>query len=128
MIRGLLPKIAAVFTALYADPERLRAFLKAMTGLSRGANMTIARQFPWRDYKSAVDVGTAQGDLVAQVALANPHIAGIGFDLPEVGPIFEDYIAENRLAGRVRFSPGSFFDSPIPKADVVMMGHILHDW
>ena len=81
MIRGLLPKIAAVFTALYADPERLRAFLKAMTGLSRGANMTIARQFPWRDYKSAVDVGTAQGDLVAQVALANPHVAGIGFEI-----------------------------------------------
>ena len=30
------------FTALYADPERLRGFLKAMTGISHGANMTIA--------------------------------------------------------------------------------------
>jgi hypothetical protein len=118
----------SLFTALYADPERLRAFLKAMTGLSRGANMTIARQFPWKDYKSAVDVGTAQGDLITQVALANPHIAGIGFDLPEVGPIFEDYVAENGLAARVGFHPGSFFDAPIPSADVVMMGHILHDW
>ena len=53
---------------------------------------------------------------------------GIGFDLPEVGPIFEDYIADNGLADRVRFQPGSFFDEPIPNADVVMMGHILHDW
>ena len=96
--------------------------------VSHGANMTIAKKFPWANYKSAVDVGTAQGDLIAQVALANPHIAGIGFDLPEVGPIFEDYIAENGLSGRVKFHPGSFFDSPIPKADVVMMGHILHDW
>jgi hypothetical protein len=118
----------SLFTALYADPERLRAFLKAMTGLSRGANMTIARRFPWKDYNSAVDVGTAQGDLITQVAIANPHIAGIGFDLPEVGPIFEDYVAENGLAARVVFSQGSFFDAPIPSADVVMMGHILHDW
>jgi hypothetical protein len=116
------------FKLLYADPERLRGFLRAMTGVSHGANMVIAKKFPWADYKSAVDVGTAQGDLITQVALANPHIAGLGFDLPEVAPIFEDYIAENGLSGRVEFRPGSFFDSPIPSADVVMMGHILHDW
>jgi O-methyltransferase domain/Dimerisation domain len=116
------------FIQLYADPERLRGFLRAMTGVSRGANQAIAQKFPWANYKSAVDVGTAQGDLITQVTLANPHLSGIGFDLPEVGPIFEDYIASNGLAGRVHFHPGSFFDSPIPNADVVMMGHILHDW
>jgi hypothetical protein len=116
------------FKLLYADPERLSGFLKAMTGISRGANMAIAKQFPWSQYKSAVDVGTAQGDLIVQVTLANPHISGIGFDLAEVGPIFEDYLAANRLSSRVEFREGSFFDSPLPKADVVMMGHILHDW
>ena len=115
-------------TLLYADPERLRGFLKAMTGISHGANIAIAKQFPWKQYKSAVDVGTAQGDLIVQVALANPHISGVGFDLSEVGPIFEDYVAANGLSGRVEFRPGSFFDSSLPKADVVMMGHILHDW
>ena len=116
------------FISLYADPERLRTFLKAMSGISHGANMTIARQFPFANYKTVVDVGPAQGDLIAQVALANPHLTGIGFDLPEVAPIFEDYIAENGISDRVSFAPGSFFDAPIPSADVVMMGHILHDW
>jgi O-methyltransferase domain/Dimerisation domain len=116
------------FKALYAEPERLRGFLKAMTGISHGGNMAIARQFPWDRYKTAVDVGTAQGDLIVQVALAQPHIAGTGFDLPEVAPIFEDYVAENNLCSRVAFHPGSFFDSALPEADVVMMGHILHDW
>ena len=117
-----------LFAALYADPDRLRGFLKAMSGLSRSANLTIARQFPWKNYKTVVDIGTAQGDLVVQVALANPHLQGIGFDLPQVGPIFEDYVADNGLSQRVHFSAGSFFDDPLPKADVVMMGHILHDW
>jgi hypothetical protein len=116
------------FTTLYADPARLRGFLRAMTGVSRGANIAIAKKFPWTKYKSAVDVGTAQGDLITQVTLANPNIAGIGFDLPEVAPIFEDYVADNRLSDRIRFHPGSFWDMPIPNADVVMMGHILHDW
>ena len=117
-----------LFETLYADPARLKEFLRAMTGISRGANMTIARQFPWAQYKTVVDAGTAQGDLVAQIALANPDIQGIGFDLPEVAPIFEDYIAEHGLGSRVRFEAGSFFNDPLPKADVVTMGHILHDW
>jgi hypothetical protein len=117
-----------LFDTLYADPARLKGFLRAMTGLSRGANLAIVRQFPWRNYKRVVDAGTAQGDLITQIALANPHIEGIGFDLPVVAPIFEDYIAENGLAERVHFEAGNFFTDPLPKADVIMMGHILHDW
>jgi len=116
------------FEAIYAEPARLKEFLKAMTGVSRGANLAIARRFPWSKYRTAVDVGTAQGDLITQVALANPHLEGTGFDLPEVGPIFEEYVEKNGLTGRVKFVPGSFMEHPLPKADVIMMGHILHDW
>jgi precorrin-6B methylase 2 len=117
-----------LFEALYADPGRLRQFLSAMTGLSHGANVAIAQNFPWKDYKTYVDIGTAQGDLAVQVARAHPHLKGIGFDLPEVAPIFEDYAQANGLADRLQFQAGSFFSDPLPKADVVMMGHILHDW
>ncbi len=119
---------AGLFDALYADPARLKEFLAAMSGLSRGANIAIARQFPWKGYKTYVDVGTAQGDLAAQVALANPHLRGIGFDLPEVEPIFNEYVAAIGVATASFSLPGSFFDAGFPKADVVLMGHILHDW
>jgi hypothetical protein len=117
-----------IFSALYADPERLKVFLRGMTGVSRGANMAIAAKFPWDKYKTVVDIGPAQGDLLTQVLLKNSHLMGVGFDLPEVAPVFEDYIAANGLAERVKFIGGSFFDQPLPQADVVMMGHILHDW
>jgi hypothetical protein len=116
------------FVALYADRARLAEFLRAMTGLSRSANVAIARRFPWRERRTFVDVGTAQGDLAVQVALAQPHLSGIGFDLPEVRPIFEEYAAQQGVAPRVKFVPGNFFETPIPAADVVMMGHVLHDW
>lgn len=120
--------MAPLFESLYADPARLKEFLAAMTGISHGANMAIAEKFPWKDYKSYVDAGTAQGDLAVSVARAHPHLKGIGFDLPEVAPIFEDYVEAHGLADRVRFEAGSFFTDPLPKVDVVMMGHILHDW
>jgi O-methyltransferase domain/Dimerisation domain len=117
-----------LFEELYADPARLKQFLAAMTGLSRGANMTIARAFPWSTYKSFVDVGTAQGDLAVQIAIANPHLRGQGFDLPQVAPIFEDYVAAMGVSDRLTFARGSFFTDPLPETDVVLMGHILHDW
>jgi hypothetical protein len=119
---------ANTFEQLYAQPERLEGFLRAMTGISTGSNRVIAANFPWKNYKTAADIGTAQGDLMVQVALANAHIAGIGFDLPQVGPIFSKYVAANDLSSRVKFEAGSFFSDPLPKADVLMMGHILHDW
>lgn len=117
-----------LFEALYADPARLKEFLSAMTGISHAANMAIARKFPWKDYGTFVDVGTAQGDLAAQIALANPHLRGHGFDLPEVAPIFEEYATAVGVADRLSFVPGDFFKDDLPRMDVITMGHILHDW
>jgi len=117
-----------LFETLYADPARLEGFLSAMTGLSLGAGRAIAEKFPWQGYKTFVDVGGAQGGVPVQVALAHPHLTGGNFDLPEVGPIFEKYVANNGLTDRLKFYPGSFFTDELPKADVLIMGHILHDW
>jgi hypothetical protein len=117
-----------VFEALYADPARLRAFLHAMTGISRGANIAIAAQFPWTGYSTFADIGTAQGDLAVQVAKRHPHLQGIGFDLAEVAPIFEEYAEDMGVSDRLRFHAGNFFQDPLPQVDVLMMGHILHDW
>lgn len=116
------------FATIYSDPERLRVFLAAMTGISRGANVEIAKRLPWKDYSSCADVGTAQGDLVAQIALANPHVRGTGYDLPVVQPVFEEYAAGLGLSARVRFQAGDFFKDEMPQVDVILMGHILHDW
>jgi hypothetical protein len=119
---------ASVFEMLYADPARLREFLGAMSGISRGAARAIAAKFPWKNYATFVDVGAAQGDTAAQIAAAHPHLRGTGFDLAEVGPIFEEYTETLHLSDRLQFAAGSFFEVPLPKADVVIMGHILHDW
>jgi hypothetical protein len=119
---------ASAFEALYADPARLREFLAAMTGISRAANLAIAAKFPWTRYRTFTDAGTAQGDTAVQIARAHAHLSGMGFDLAEVGPIFEDYVEQNQLSQRLRFVPGNFFSDPMPQADVIVMGHILHDW
>ena len=116
------------FGTLYADPQRLEGFLKAMTGLSIGPAQVIAKKFPWKKYHTLVDVGCAQGGVAAEIALAHKHLTGGGMDLPVVQPIFEAYAKARGVAQRVRFHPGNFFKDPLPKCDVIVMGHILHDW
>ncbi len=116
------------FGELYSDPARLKQFLESMTGVSLAAAQAIALKFPWTDYKSFVDVGGAQGAVPVQVALAHPHLTGGSFDLPETGPIFEEYVASFSLQDRLKFYPGDFFKDDLPRADVIIMGHILHDW
>jgi O-methyltransferase domain/Dimerisation domain len=117
-----------LFATLYADPERLRSFLAAMTGISMASARAIAARFPWKKYQSFIDVGGAQGCVPVQVALAHPHLNGGAFDLSPVAPIYNEYVRSFGLAARLKFYAGDFFRDPLPQADVLIMGHILHDW
>lgn len=117
-----------LFGSLYSTPEKLETFLKSMTSLSLGAAKAIARKFPWKHFKTYADVGVAQGIVPAQVSQAHPHLTGVGYDLPVVQPIFERYMRDQGVADRVSFQPGDFFKDPLPRVDVIIMGHILHDW
>jgi hypothetical protein len=117
-----------LFAALYSEPERLKGFLRAMSGISAGPAQALAAVDIWRGYKSFMDVGCAQGMVPVTLARTHPHLTGYGFDLPAVKPIFEEFVAKNRLSDRVSFRAGSFFEDRLPGADVIIMGHILHDW
>jgi hypothetical protein len=116
------------FAALYQDQAKLRQFLRAMTGLSLGAAAELAERFPWERYHTVIDVGAAEGCVPVQLALRHSHLTGGGFDLPAAGPAFADYVACHDLADRLRFYPGDFFSDALPSADVLILGHILHDW
>jgi hypothetical protein len=116
------------FEALYADPRRLEQFAASMTGISMGAAKAIAAKFPWARYQNFIDLGCAQGGLPVQLALAHPHLHGIGYDLPALQPVFESYVRSFDLQQRLRFQAGNFMTDPLPSADVLVMGHILHDW
>jgi len=116
------------FAELYRTPEKLEGFLKGMTGLSLPTAKAIAEKFPWKDYNSFADVDATQGTMPVELALAHPHLKGVGYDLPVVKPVFEKYIQSRGVAERVRFQAGDFFKDALPKTDVLVMGHILHDW
>jgi hypothetical protein len=116
------------FGSMYANPDVARSFISAMTGMSDPVARAIAATFPWQNYKTVLDVGTAQGGCVVRIAQAHPHITGGGFDLPSIQPFFEEYIAQYGLQDQLHFFAGDFFQVDLPTADVLIMGQILHDW
>ncbi|RDI51134.1 methyltransferase family protein [Nocardia mexicana] len=116
------------FSTLYRDPEALREFLSGMTGIATGEAMMIAARFPWRRFRTFVDVGAAQGALPVRVALTHPHLTGASYDLAAVEPIFQEYIASFGLADRIRFIPGDMHSGELPAAEVISFGHVLHGY
>jgi precorrin-6B methylase 2 len=117
-----------LFEELYSDLPRLEQFMGAMTGLSRGNFVAFAEKFDFSKYKTLCDVGGATGLLAIEAAKRHAHLKCTSFDLPVVEPIAKKYIAAAGLEKRVNTAAGNFFTDALPKADVITMGMVLHDW
>lgn len=117
-----------VFEELYEELPRLEQFMGAMTGISRINFEAFAEKFDFSSYKSLCDIGGATGLLCIEVAKRHPHLHCTSFDLPPVEPIAQRHIAAAGLSSRIGTAAGDFFKDPLPKADIITMGMILHDW
>lgn len=117
-----------VFEAIYADPAHLEGFMNAMSGISMGNFHAFAQKFDFSNYKTMCDVGGATGQLSIAVARHQEHLSFTSFDLPPVEPIAQKSIEKAGLSDRISTAHGDFFKDPLPKADLITMGMILHDW
>src|SRR4051794_6939387 len=117
-----------LFEELYQELPKLEQFLGAMTGLSRINFEAFAAKFDFSSFETLCDLGGATGLLCIEVAKKHPHLRCTSFDLPPVEPIAQRHIATAGFSDRIRTASGDFFKDPLPKADVITMGMILHDW
>jgi len=118
----------SIFEELYTNEKKLREFLSAMGGIQMGNFMAFSNKFDFSSYKTLCDIGGAGGYLSAQVAMNHHHMHCTSFDLPAVSPIAIENIGHMGLAEKVNIQSGDFFKDAFPKADVITMGNILHDW
>ncbi len=117
-----------MFEELYSELPKLEQFLGAMTGLSRINFEALAAKFDFSRFQTLCDIGGATGLLCIEAARKHPHLRCTTFDLPPVEPVALKHIAAAGLSDRVGTASGDFFCDPLPKADVITMGMILHDW
>jgi len=118
----------SMFDALYSDPARLEQFMDAMSGISMGNFVAFAEKFDFSRYKTLADIGGATGQLSATVVTRHPHMQCRTCDLADVRPIAERRVRERNLGDRITAEKIDFFSDEFPKADIITMGMILHDW
>lgn len=116
------------FETLYEDRAGLERFMSAMAGASRANFEAFVARFPFDRYQTHCDVGGADALLSRLVAARYPHVSSTTFDLPKVTEIAAERIAADGLSDRIAAVPGDFFRDPLPEAQVITMGMILHDW
>ena len=118
----------SLFDTLYKSPELLEEFINAMSGIQIGNFMALAQNFDFSKSKTLLDVGGSAGMLSLMVAKHQPHMKCSTFDLPPVEPFANATIQKFQLVDRVKAVNGDFFNDVFPKADIITMGNILHDW
>jgi O-methyltransferase/methyltransferase family protein len=116
------------YPALYARPASLEGFARGMSGGALPVAEALADRFPWADYGSFVDIGTAQGCLPVVLVQRHPHLCGAGLDLPPMRPLFDAYVRQHGSADRIRFVAGDFLVEALPKGEVLIFGRVLHNW
>ena len=120
--------VADHYEQLYTRQADVAGFARAMSGGSLLLAQELARRYPWQRHKTFVDIGCAEGCLPVQIAQVHGHLSGGGFDLPAIRSAFDSYVHRHRLADRLRFYPGDFLRDHFPRADVLVMGRVLHNW
>ena len=117
-----------VFEELYSDPARVEQFLLAMSGIMGPPAYALGQKFDFSRYETVCDVGGAMGLACIALAQLHPHLRCTTYDLPAVAPIAEKAVAAEGLSDRITVASGDFFAEPLPRADVIVMSRILHDW
>ncbi|MFI9388402.1 methyltransferase [Kutzneria sp. NPDC052558] len=128
MLRTGRPTSEADYLEMISDPGRLRQFLGMMDALTTMLAPELAQSVDWSRHRSVLDLGGARGNLVAGLVKAHPHLRGGVFDLPAMVEPFAEHMNRLGLADRVDFHPGDFFRDELPASEVIVIGHVLHDW
>lgn len=116
------------FGSLYSDEARLEQFLRAMQGIQMGNYLTLLETVDLSSAGSLCDVGGANGTFCGLAVQKHPDLQATVFDLPPVVPVAERHLEAMGVADRVTIVSGDFFADDLPRADVIVMGNILHDW
>lgn len=122
------PQAQTAYGAVAADPAKRDAFLQMMDSVNGLLVADLLTLFPWSEQGSVADIGGARGNVAGLLAKANPGLRGTVFDLPTIAGPARDHLASLGVADRVEFQGGDFFTDELPSADVLIMGHVLHNW
>jgi hypothetical protein len=101
-----------------------------MSSLSAMENAAVARSYAFGKLERIVDVGGAQGHLLATILRSYVRLRGVLFDQPQVigEALKAGFVTSPDVNSRCEVAGGDFFESVPAGADAYLMKYIIHDW
>jgi hypothetical protein len=116
------------FNWLATEPEQIDRFSRAMANLTDGIKAGAIASYQFPESGTMVDVGGADGALLAKVLESAPSATGIVYDLPHVVAEAATTLESYGLGDRMTAVGGDFFEAVPEGADVYLLSMVLHDW
>ncbi|MFF7755581.1 methyltransferase [Streptomyces sp. NPDC007971] len=116
------------FRAMLGDPRQREQYLRMMDSANGRVAGHLAGAFDWAAHGHVADIGGCRGNLVGQLLRLHSTLRATVFDLPELAESFAEHATALGVADRADFRAGDFFTDPLPEADVLILGHVLHNW
>jgi hypothetical protein len=124
----IVPTLGAdIFRYYNQHPAEQALFSQAMTSFTTVIAREAVRLIDLTGVRTVADIGGSAGALLYALLRAHPQVEGILFDQPAVTGEAAETAQRYGLTDRVQIVGGDFFSS-VPKADLLLMKHILHDW
>jgi hypothetical protein len=116
------------FDYLEENPDIAALFTAGMAAHTQQHLDAIVSAYDWSGLRTIVDVGGADGLLMAAILAAAPAASGVVFDQPRAECPATRRIAAEKLEARCRFVGGDFFEAVPADGDAYLLKYILHDW
>jgi hypothetical protein len=115
------------FDWLGDSPENTATFSAAMADLLRAVRRDAVDALDLTGVHTVVDLGGADGTVLAALAARYPRLRGTVFDAPHVVAAAPALLRAHGVVDRIGTEGGDFFVS-VPAADCYLACFILHDW
>jgi hypothetical protein len=116
------------FSWLADQPEQVDRFSRAMANLTDGIKAGAIAGYAFPQSGTIVDVGGADGALLARVLESAPAATGVVFDLPHVVAEAAPTLKSYGLGDRMTSEGGDFFEAVPAGGDAYLLSMVLHDW
>jgi hypothetical protein len=116
------------FAWLSHHPEQASRFTGAMANLTGAFKTTAIASLPLEGTHTVVDVGGADGSVLAAILAAHPQMRGVLFDLPHVITDAPQALAKHDVEDRAECIGGDFLESVPAGGDTYLLSLVLHDW
>lgn len=109
-------------------PDQVSRFTGAMANITTGIKAGAVAAYDFNGAGRIVDIGGADGALLAQILAGAPATTGVTFDLPHVIADAAPAIKGHGLGDRLGAESGNFFEAVPAGADTYLLSLVLHDW